>query len=626
MPGSATVATVVNMAAPDNCQCIICIDEVRHDDDRQIVAKVTARGHHTIGIIPTAPGDPAPYVFTVGVWHSHHQPELALYGVNDLDTMTEALNAVTGQIATLGRPLRPHDQFADVLSLPGVDEYRVKVLPVHPSWYDSQFGTALYFNAETPVEFYQVVWPDGTGRFPGEAGFDEHFSDRQPQMWLPVADHPPTQWVRDDMRTVIPTRFRTEISTALRGWQTSPADGRDSAATSLEDAIVYTMHWVYQQESRYRYAVLPEDLVYVTAKALVQWQERTHGSTEEPQFAAELAAAAQRLLDWDDLTERIGHAHMKTRGTGVFDNDTAALWVRRFDDTTPEHRQALITQTFARVNNGVTDITECDAAVAAAAVVAATLPDGPTLQSDLGPASLDMGDGFDVTEELRAQAVTALRNVLAPPSAWSQVWVDSDVEPAARWTLAQLITDLAPYRDWARHRRLEDAAPAYLRDPALALECVRGVVDFAAIQGFVMNREVHQRDWGRTLYQEIAATDGSRLIIWMGDDIIAADDDAPAPGLPLFQSEVRVLPLSWAYDVSTEINYGTGKLGECVLHSVELTVSVGVADYSKKVAGNKRTNIFSHELYFTKSLSDGGHDQMLRLIDFGRLLSKQVHR
>lgn len=43
---------------------------------------------------------------------------------------------------------------------------------------------------------------------------------------------------------------------------------------------------------------------------------------------------------------------------------------------------------------------------------------------------------------------------------------------------------MATPQDWAPYYGLEDAANVYLRDPIVALDQLRGIVDFASIQSF----------------------------------------------------------------------------------------------------------------------------------------------
>ena len=74
-------------------------------------------------------------------------------------------------------------------------------------------------------------------------------------------------------------------------------------------------------------------------------------------------------------------------------------------------------------------------------------------------------------------------------------------------------------QDWAPYSSIEDAAKVYLRDPELALDQLRSLVDFPTVKSFIMSRGVTNETWGDGLWQEVVLTDGRRLIIWRADDL-----------------------------------------------------------------------------------------------------------
>lgn len=189
------------------------------------------------------------------------------------------------------------------------------------------------------------------------------------------------------------------------------------------------------------------------------------------------------------------------------------------------------------------------------------------------------------------------------------------------------MTDLSPgrpggpdtHQDWAPYSDLAQAAEAYLRDPAIALEALYRVMDPAAIKAFVMERTLEEKDSRESLYQEIAVTDGRALLLWMGDDELTDDDD-PEPGEPLLTSTLRSIPLSALTDRNLKVGYRLDHRGGRSLHSVELRLVTTTADYTLAKTP-ARTEAFSEELLFSKSVTDGGRAQMERLIQFGRVLA-----
>lgn len=175
------------------------------------------------------------------------------------------------------------------------------------------------------------------------------------------------------------------------------------------------------------------------------------------------------------------------------------------------------------------------------------------------------------------------------------------------------------HQDWAPYSDLSQAAEAYLRDPAIALEALYRVMDSTAIKAFVMERTLEDKDSRESLYQEIAVTDGRTLLLWMGDDELTDDDD-PEPGAPLLTSTLRSIPLSALTDRNLKVGYRVDHSGGRSLHSVELRLVTTTADYTLAKTPS-RTEAFSEELLFTKSVTDGGRAQMERLIQFGRALA-----
>ncbi|MCX8553941.1 hypothetical protein OS121_02350 [Mycolicibacterium mucogenicum] len=175
------------------------------------------------------------------------------------------------------------------------------------------------------------------------------------------------------------------------------------------------------------------------------------------------------------------------------------------------------------------------------------------------------------------------------------------------------------HHDWAPYSDLAQAAEAYLRDPAIALESLYRVMDPSAIKAFVMERTLEEKDSRESLYQEVAVTDGRTLLLWMGDDELTDDDD-PEPGEPLLTSTLRSIPLSALTDRNLKVGYRIDHRGGRSLHSVELRLVTTTADYTLAKTPS-RTESFSEELLFTKSVTDGGRAQMERLIQFGRVLA-----
>src|SRR4030088_700956 len=80
-------------------------------------------------------------------------------------------------------------------------------------------------------------------------------------------------------------------------------------------------------------------------------------------------------------------------------------------------------------------------------------------------------------------------------------------------------------QDWAPYSSVEEAAEVYLRDPDLALDQLRSVIDLSAIESFIMSRGQTDESWGEAVWQEVVLTDGHRLLMWRADDEMSTAGD-----------------------------------------------------------------------------------------------------
>ena len=78
----------------------------------------------------------------------------------------------------------------------------------------------------------------------------------------------------------------------------------------------------------------------------------------------------------------------------------------------------------------------------------------------------------------------------------------------------------AVFPDWSPYQELDSAARAYLRDPEVALEALGGVLRGAQVLSFTLERFVNDVNG---VWQEVVVCDGSRLILWHGEDVPPGD-------------------------------------------------------------------------------------------------------
>lgn len=165
-------------------------------------------------------------------------------------------------------------------------------------------------------------------------------------------------------------------------------------------------------------------------------------------------------------------------------------------------------------------------------------------------------------------------------------------------------------QDWAPYMSVQDAATVYLRDPELALEQLRSVIEFPGIAAFIMSRGETEEADGTAVWQEVVATDGLRLIMWRADDEIADERRQ-------LNSSVRTILLSTISDHILSTHFEVLADGTRRLSEVRLRM------YTQLVTRARRTSATESDLYcesfrYTKSVDNGGLAQMERLLQIGR--------
>ena len=176
-------------------------------------------------------------------------------------------------------------------------------------------------------------------------------------------------------------------------------------------------------------------------------------------------------------------------------------------------------------------------------------------------------------------------------------------------------------QDWAPYTSVDEAARIYLRDPELALDQLRSMVDFTSIKSFIMSRGVTEEPWGEALWQEIVLTDGRRLIMWRADDEMStAEGREPRVILDV---SVRTILLSTITDhiLTTEfevLDDGTRRLAE-----VRLRMYTQLLTRSRQKSAVD-ADLFCESFRYSKTVDNGGLAQMQRLTQFGRVLSHSM--
>lgn len=174
----------------------------------------------------------------------------------------------------------------------------------------------------------------------------------------------------------------------------------------------------------------------------------------------------------------------------------------------------------------------------------------------------------------------------------------------------------AVFPDWSPYRDLDSAARAYLRDPDVALEALNGVLRDATVLGFTLERFVNEVNG---VWQEVVVCDGSRLVLWHGEDVPPGDGP---PGS--MTSSLRVVPLSTITEVGCRRRLTRTPNGPARVDSIDVYLLLGTLDES--AYGEERSGPRHDALRFGKTLDDGGAGQIARLEEFARLVASLVGR
>jgi hypothetical protein len=118
---------------------------------------------------------------------------------------------------------------------------------------------------------------------------------------------------------------------------------------------------------------------------------------------------------------------MHVWGTGPFDNDVAEQFATELDDADPDQRIMML----RGVEQEALDADSLSAelsfrAFAAAAVVAASCPGAPRIESDYAPEFLTLDDPPKLHPDLPPLAHDTLDRIEEPDSGWYKLWQKAD--------------------------------------------------------------------------------------------------------------------------------------------------------------------------------------------------------
>jgi hypothetical protein len=140
------------------------------DSDRKLLSDIQEVGWHIVVIEAddTGPG----YAFSVGLFHSYDHPEIIIFGLKQEIAMQFINN--------IGVQVKSGIRYSSGTEVDELANLRSAFLDVPQSHYREYIGYALWFYEAFDFPVLQCIWPDKSGRFAWEEGYDVRFSKLQP--------------------------------------------------------------------------------------------------------------------------------------------------------------------------------------------------------------------------------------------------------------------------------------------------------------------------------------------------------------------------------------------------------------------------------------------------------------
>lgn len=145
--------------------------EPQDDADRNIFGHIDTVGWSVI-LIPEDDAGPG-FAFSLGLLATHGHPDVILFGLK-IEQMHGIVNGIGERVAG-GERFTPGRFYEGV-----IDRFPVAFTPVDPANYREYLGYANWFYGGTDFPAVQCVYPDGTGRFPWDAGVNPRLAKQQP--------------------------------------------------------------------------------------------------------------------------------------------------------------------------------------------------------------------------------------------------------------------------------------------------------------------------------------------------------------------------------------------------------------------------------------------------------------
>ena len=142
--------------------------------DRSVRNDVAEKGYH-LGLVPALERSSG-WAFSVGLPASSGHPELICFGP-DVPFVGQLVQHLCEAVVA-GRRFEEDTPVEGILS-----ERALRLRPVDNKWLPTFLGNAAYFHDREDFPALQCFWPDRSGLFPWQAGFDSDWREAQPLLF-----------------------------------------------------------------------------------------------------------------------------------------------------------------------------------------------------------------------------------------------------------------------------------------------------------------------------------------------------------------------------------------------------------------------------------------------------------
>ena len=112
------------------------------------------------------------FAYSLGLYENFKHPEIIIFGL-ELEMMHRLVNDA-GRRIRQGLGYKEGQRYDDLLK-----GYQCEFRKVNPNRHDGLLNYAIWYYKGSPFPVLQLVWPDQTGLFPWEDGFNERFRKKQ---------------------------------------------------------------------------------------------------------------------------------------------------------------------------------------------------------------------------------------------------------------------------------------------------------------------------------------------------------------------------------------------------------------------------------------------------------------